>query len=64
VAGAHLTRAAYIYLYGGDPYLISFDLEDEAINSNEWDCTVRRGEVRSLEELRDIVLGWLAGVGA
>lgn len=59
VAGASPTRTAYIYLYGGDPDVISFDLEDETAESGEWDQAVRRGEARSLAELRAQVFGWL-----
>ncbi len=59
VAGASPTRTAYVYLYGSDPDTISFDLEDEAADTGEWDHAVRRGETRSLAELRDVVLDWL-----
>jgi hypothetical protein len=61
VAGASPTRAAYIYLYGDDPNVISFDLEDESVNTGEWDHAVRRAQTRSLAELREVVLDWLRG---
>jgi hypothetical protein len=59
VAGASQTRTAYVYLYGGDPDLISFDLEDQAVESDAWDHAVRRGQTRSLADLTNAVLGWL-----
>ena len=59
IAGKHHTRTAYVYLYGGTPDLISFDLEDESVETDEWDRAIKRGEVTSLPELRDIVSEWL-----
>jgi hypothetical protein len=61
VAGACLTRTAYVYLYGGTPELISFDLEDEAVETGEWDHAVQRGQTRSLAELRAVVSEFLGG---
>ncbi len=61
VAGSNPTRTVYVYLYGGDPDLISFDLEDETESAEELDHTVRRGHTRSLNELRSTVLEWLGG---
>jgi hypothetical protein len=61
LAGASPTRAAYVYLYGGDPGLISFDLEGAAADAGEWDYAARRGQAWSLAELREAVLGWLGG---
>lgn len=39
-AGCHPTRTAYVYLYGEDPHLIYYDLEDVAAQTNEWDHAV------------------------
>jgi len=61
VAGAHPTRTAYVGLYGADPNVISFDLEDEARDTGEWDHAVRRGQTNSLDELREVLTNWLAG---
>ena len=58
VVGTIPNRSAYVYLYGDDPSLISFDLEDEASDLH-WDHAVRRGEVRSLDQLCAEVLPWL-----
>jgi hypothetical protein len=60
VAGASPTRRVSVYMYSGDPDLISFDLEDEAADTGAWDHAVRRGVTRSLVELRDVILDWLA----
>ncbi len=51
-------HAAYVYLYGEDPDMIYFDLEDDA-STDEWDYAVRRGDVRSIEELVVVIRGWL-----
>jgi hypothetical protein len=59
VAGASPTRTAYVYLFGSDPGLISFDLEDQAAEIGEWDKAVQRGQTRSLAELAEVVSGWL-----
>jgi hypothetical protein len=56
-------RSAYVYLYGGDPGLIHFDLEDESAETGRWDHAVRRGSARSLEELRGVIGPWLQGAG-
>jgi len=60
VAGVMPQRSVYFYLYGDDPDLIHFDLEDESVETGEWDNTVERGSVRSIEDLRVIVVRWLA----
>lgn len=59
VAGASPTRAAYIYLYGGTPNRISFDLEDAVADTGAWDHAVRRGQAGTLAELRAVVSEWL-----
>jgi hypothetical protein len=59
LAGAIPQHSVYVYLYGGDPDLIHFDLEDESANTDEWDHAVRRGSARSIAELRAVVLAWL-----
>jgi hypothetical protein len=56
--GAIPGHSAYIYLYGDDPNLIHFDLEDAA-TTDQWDHAVRRGDVRSIEELQGVIRGWL-----
>ena len=63
VAGYLLSRAAYVYLYGEDPDLIHYDIEDESIEGCEWDNTIERGSVRSVEELRSILWRWLQVAG-
>jgi hypothetical protein len=63
LAGAAPQRSVYVYLYGEDPDLIHFDLEDESAETGEWDHAVRRGSARSAEELRAIVCAWLCGEG-
>jgi hypothetical protein len=60
VTSANPTRTAYVYLYGNDQDLISFDLEDEAAETGKWDHAVRCGQTGSLAELREVVLGWLS----
>jgi hypothetical protein len=59
LAGTSPTRSVYVYLYGGAPDLISFDLEDEAVESGTWDHAVVRGQTHSLAELRRAVVQWL-----
>jgi hypothetical protein len=61
VAGAVPHRSVFVYLYGEDPDLIHYDLEDVAAETGEWDHAVARGSVRSVDELRAIVRGWLLG---
>jgi hypothetical protein len=61
VVGEDPQRSAYVYLYGEDPDLIHFDLEDESVETGEWDHAVRRGSVRSVDDLRTVVAAWLAG---
>ena len=53
-------RSVYVYLYGDDPDLIHFDLEDESVESGEWDHAVERGSVSSVQDLRAMVVRWLA----
>ncbi len=62
VAGFSPPRAAYIYLYGDDPNVIRFDLEDESADTSEWDNAIRRGQTVSLSELRKAVLSWVNAV--
>lgn len=52
-------RSVYIYLYGEDPDLIHYDLEDMSIDNGSWDHAVRRGSARSIEELRWIINDWV-----
>ena len=59
LAGVVPHRSVYVYLYGEDPRLISFDLEDESVETGEWDHAVKRGSVRSLKDLRTQVRAWL-----
>ncbi len=59
VAGTSPARAAYVYLYGEDPDLIHYDLEDEAIEGGQWDGAVECGSARSVEELRSVLWRWL-----
>ncbi len=59
LAGCHSTRTAYIYLYGEDPNLIHYDLEDAAAQTNEWDHAIERGSVSSVENLRTVLQRWL-----
>jgi len=61
VAGSMPQRSAYVYLYGDNPDLINFDLEDESVETGEWDHAVQRGSVRSIPDLRAIVVRWLVG---
>jgi hypothetical protein len=60
VIGASPNRAAYVYLYGGAPDLISYDLEDKAAETGEWDHALRRGSTDSLGELQEVVSAWLS----
>jgi hypothetical protein len=59
LAGAIPRRSAYVYVYGKDPDLIEFDLEDESVETGDWDHTVRRGSAQSIAELRTVLLAWL-----
>jgi hypothetical protein len=63
VAGVSPTRTAYVYLYGEDPDLIHYDLEDESVENGEWDHAVERGSVGSVEELCVVLQRWLRPVG-
>jgi hypothetical protein len=49
----------YIYLYGGQPDLIHFDLEDPTSNGNEWDAAIGRGSTRTTERLLEVAHMWL-----
>ena len=60
VAGGHPTRTAYVYLYGYGIDSISFDLEDQAVENEEWDHAIRRGCTESLNVLRRELLQWLS----
>ena len=55
-------RCVYVYLYGDNPDLIHFDLEDRSAGAEELDYTVRRGAVQTREELRTVVRLWLGVV--
>jgi hypothetical protein len=61
VAATGRQRSVYVYLYGGDPDLINFDLEDESVETEEWDHAVERGSVGTIDDLRAIVIRWLNG---
>lgn len=61
VAGDTPQRSVYVYLYGNDPDLINFDLEDDSVETGEWDHAVERGSVRSIDDLRAFVVRWLDG---
>ncbi len=61
LVGALPQRSVYVYLYGENPELIHFDLEDESVPTGQWDHAVRRGSARSVEELREVVGSWLQG---
>jgi hypothetical protein len=61
LVGASPQRSVYVYLYGQDPDLIHFDLEDTSAETGNWDSVVRRGSVRTVEELRQFVGPWLHG---
>ena len=59
VAGTHPTRTAYVYLYASGRDTISFDLEDERVETGEWDHAVSRGTTESLDELQHRIVSWL-----
>lgn len=61
LSGTVLNRSLYLYLYGDDPGLIHFDLEDASADRAEWDGAVERGGVRTLAELQTIASHWLLG---
>lgn len=63
VAGLSPSRTAYVYLYGDDPALIHYDLEDPSIDDGEWDHAVERGSVASGERLRALLDDWLGILG-
>ncbi len=60
VVGVAPQRAVFVYLYGEDPDLIHYDLEDEAVDTGEWDHAVERGSVCCSDELRAVVVRWLS----
>lgn len=43
LAGKNVSKAVYIYLFGGSPNQISYDLEDSSAETVEWDHAVKRG---------------------
>lgn len=59
IASASSARTMYIYLYGNDPGLIRFDLEDPTAKGAEWDAAVGRGSARTTERLLAIARAWL-----
>ena len=59
LAGAFPHRSVYVYLYGENPDLIHYDLEDESAPTEQWDHAVRRGSACSVGELREVVGSWL-----
>lgn len=59
LAGSHPTRTAYVYLYGENPNLIHYDLEDPTVDTGEWDHAVERGSVSSVEDLKSVLSRWL-----
>lgn len=59
LSGVVRHRRVYVYLYGDDPDLIHFDLEDRSAASEALDYAVRRGAVRSTDELLAVVRLWL-----
>ena len=58
-AGTHPSRTAYVYLYSDGLNTIAFDLEDERVETGEWDHAVKRGKTESLDELRSEIIAWL-----
>jgi hypothetical protein len=61
LVGALSQRSVYVYLYGENPDLIHFDLEDETVETGKWDHAVRRGSACSAEELWAVIRAWLHG---
>src|SRR6266851_3437008 len=59
LGGINPTRTAYVYLYGEDPNLIHYDLEDESAQTDEWDHAVERGSVSSIDDLKAVLRRWL-----
>jgi hypothetical protein len=59
IKGSSSARTMYIYLYGGQPDLIHFDLEDPTSNGNEWDAAIGRGSTRTTERLLEVAHMWL-----
>ena len=59
MAGLAPRRFVYVYLYGDNPDLIHYDLENLAIDTDEWDHAVERRSLCSAEELRDVCERWL-----
>lgn len=54
-------HAAYIYLFGQGRRTISYDQEDWARDTGEWDHAVERGRVTAIEELAQVCRRWLDG---
>jgi hypothetical protein len=52
-------RTMYVYLYGGQPDLIHFDLEDPSSPSVEWDAAVGRGSAKTKGRLLEVARTWL-----
>jgi hypothetical protein len=52
-------RTMYVYLYGGQPDLIHFDLEDPTSDAVEWDAAVGRGSAGTKERLLEVAHLWL-----
>ncbi len=52
-------RAMYVYLYGLNPAQIHFDLEDMAAGSEQWDGSVARGSVTTVDRLALVAREWL-----
>lgn len=52
-------RRMYFYLYGEDPALIHFDLEDPDADTHEWDGAVGRGTVKNPANLLTVARTWL-----
>jgi hypothetical protein len=59
LVGVFPQRSVYVYLYGENPDLIHYDLDDASAETGQWDHAVRRGSARSVEELREVVGSWL-----
>jgi hypothetical protein len=62
--GSYPQRSVYVYLFGENPDLIHFDLEDEFAQTGQWDHAVRRGWAGSVVELQEVVGSWLGEQGS
>ncbi|MBL8740106.1 MAG: hypothetical protein JNK04_03395 [Myxococcales bacterium] len=56
-------RTMYVHLYGGDPWLIHFDLEDPTQAPTSWDHRISSGAVEDVESLRTMAEAWLVHGG-